>query len=175
MTPVLARTPRHTRGIFARWGWPLGVALVLGASAGANIWMMFVARSDPAFAVEPDYYSKAVAWDARMAQARRDSALGWRATAALTLARPGIPGRIVVTLTDVDGKPVTGATLAVEAMHNARAAQRYEASLLPGDDGDYAAALDAHRAGAWEVRLTATRGGAHFTQDLRIDAVAAQH
>jgi nitrogen fixation protein FixH len=173
--PTLEKAPSSSRSVVARWGWPVAVILVLAASAGSNIWVMFVAKADPAFAVEPEYYAKAVAWDARMAQERRNDALGWRATAALTLARPGIPGRIVVRLTETDGRPVTGATIAIEAMHNARAAQRYEAALQPADDGTWAAAIDAHRPGAWEVRLTATRGAEHFTQALRIDAAAAQH
>lgn len=174
MTPAPAPAPRATRGALARWGWPVAVALVLAASAGSNIWVMFVAKADPAFAVEPDYYAKAVGWDARMAQERLNSALGWRATASLTLARPGVPGLITVHLTDAAGRPVTGATLSVEAMHNARASQRYEAALQPRNHGDYAAPLDAHRPGAWEVRLAATRGEEHFTNILRIDASAVQ-
>lgn len=169
--PATASRVRH--GVLARWGWPVAVALVLVLSAGSNIWVMFVAKSDPAFAVEPDYYAKAVGWDAHMAQERENGALGWRATAALTLARPGRPGLITIHLVDAAGRAVTGATLSIEAMHNARAAQRYEAALQPGRDGDYASALDAHRPGAWEVRLTATRGAEHFTQNLRIDAAAA--
>jgi nitrogen fixation protein FixH len=150
----------------------VAVALALAASAGSNIWVMFVAKADPAFAVEPDYYAKAVGWDARMAQERRNTALGWQATAALTLARPGIPGRIAVHLVDGAGHAITGATVSIEAMHNARASQRYEAALTPDGDGDYASALDAHRPGAWEVRLAATRGDERFTRILRIDAPA---
>jgi nitrogen fixation protein FixH len=133
-----------------------------------------VARADPAFAVEPDYYAKAVGWDARMAQEHANIALGWGATAALTLARPGVPGRITVHLSDAAGHAVTGAAVSIEAMHNARASQRYEATLQPGRDGDYTSPVDAHRPGAWEVRLTATRGEARFTQSLRIDAPAEQ-
>jgi nitrogen fixation protein FixH len=57
----------------------------------------------------------------------------------------------------------------VEAMHNARASQRYESALSPSEGGTYAATIDAHRPGQWEVRVTATRGNDRFTQSLRID------
>ena len=47
------------------------VALLVGG-AGANVGLMLVATSDASFAVEPDYYQKALAWDETMAQAARN-------------------------------------------------------------------------------------------------------
>ncbi|MBK8249689.1 MAG: FixH family protein [Gemmatimonadetes bacterium] len=153
-----------------RYGWPIGVAMALLLSAGANILVMFIAKADPAFAVEPDYYQKAVTWDATMAQARTNASLGWAASGALTLAAPGTPGRVSVSLVGAGGTPLTDAIVSVEAMHNARASQRYEAVLTAVGAGRYAAALDAHRPGEWEVRVRATRGDERFTQSLRIQA-----
>lgn len=144
------------------------MALLL--SAGANILVMFIAKADPAFAVEPDYYQKAVTWDATMEQQRLNASLGWQATGMLALAAPGTPGRVSVSLVGPGGTPLTDAVVSVEAMHNARASQRYEASLTPDGAGGYAAPLDAHRPGEWEVRVTATRGSERFTQSLRIQA-----
>jgi nitrogen fixation protein FixH len=154
----------------ARYGWPVGIALVLFLSAASNIAVMFIARSDAAFAVEPDYYAKAVNWDGTMAQERANAALGWRAVATLDLATPGTPGTITVRLTDRSGVALAGATVGVEAMHNARASQRYAAALTERSPGHYTAALDAHRPGAWEVRVSAARESMRFTAALRLDA-----
>lgn len=167
LSPAPARRPLS----FARrFGWPIGIAAVLTTSAASNILVMFIAKADPAFAVEPDYYQKAVTWDATMAQQRANGSLGWAAEGALTLASPGTPGRVTITLRGPDAQPITDAVISVEAMHNARASQRYEASLTPEGDGRYASAIDAHRPGQWEVRITAVRGSDRFTQSLRLDA-----
>lgn len=166
-TPA-ARPP----GVLARWGWPVAIILVLALSVGSNIWVMLLARNDPAFAVEPDYYRKAMAWDAHMAQERVNASLGWRAAATLSLARPGSPGHLALTLRDGAGHPIAGARLTAEAMHNARAAQRYEAALAERAPGEYQAPLDAHRPGEWEIRLIAVRGTQRFTEVLRLTAGA---
>lgn len=154
----------------ARWGWPIGIIVVLAASVVFNFYVMFVARSDQAFAVEPDYYAKAVSWDAHMAQERANAALGWHARANLTLATTDAAGHLLVSLQDANGKPVTGARISVDAMHNARASQRYAATLTESQAGQYLAQLSAHRSGEWEVRLTASRGAERFTDVLRLTA-----
>lgn len=166
--PVITRSERPSA--LARLGWPIGIAAVLFLSAASNIVVMFIAKADPAFAVEPDYYRKAVTWDSTMAQQRANASLGWSSSAHLTLATPGTPGTISLQLRDATGAAITDATVSVEAMHNARASQRYEATLAGDASGTYTGALDAHRAGMWELRVTATRGAERFTQSLRVDA-----
>lgn len=173
MTPRSSEQSHPPRSRWARWGWPIGIAMVLILSAGSNIAVMVVAKQDKAFAIEPEYYEKALRWDDTMAQERRNLALGWGASASLVLARPGRPGQLDVVLTDPAGRPVDSAVVAVEAMHNARASQRYHASLTEGAPGTYRAAIDAHRPGEWEVRVTAQRAGDRFTSTLRL-SVAAQ-
>ncbi|MCC6317896.1 MAG: FixH family protein [Gemmatimonadaceae bacterium] len=157
-----------TRSALARYGWPAGIATVLGLTVAGNVWMMAVAGSDPAFAVEPDYYRKAVTWDAHMAQARANAALGWSAQARLELAQPGAPGRIAVTLRDRVGSMIAGASVRVEAMHNARASRRLEVALGARAPGEYSAAIDADRPGEWEVRISAEAGAQRFTETLRL-------
>jgi nitrogen fixation protein FixH len=167
-TPQGAQRP--VESFARRYGWPIGIATILLLSAGANILVMFIARADPAFAVEPDYYQKAVGWDATMAQQRANTILGWQADASLVLATPSTPGSVTVTLRTATGDVVEDAVVSVEAMHNARASQRYESTLTPGGDGRYSGAMDAHRPGQWEVRVTAVKGTNRFTQSLRVEA-----
>ena len=160
------------RSFLARWGWPIGIATVLLTSAGSNLYVMMIAKEDPAFAVEPDYYKQAVDWDAHMAQEKANAALGWQANAALTLAVPGTAGELAVSLIDAQGQPLAGAQVTAEAMHNARASQRYEVALHEASPGRYAAAIDAHRPGEWEVRLTVLRAGQRFTHVARLTSGA---
>ena len=54
---------------------------LLVAWAGANIAFVVITSRDASFAVEPNYYAKALAWDQTMAQQARNEALGWSVSA----------------------------------------------------------------------------------------------
>ena len=60
--------------------WPIGITAVLATTVAANVWVATIASDDPSFAIEPDYYAKAIAWDSTLAQARTNATLGWRLT-----------------------------------------------------------------------------------------------
>lgn len=169
MASTLA-SARVERSVLARYGWPVGIAAVLLLSAGSNIAVMLVAQRDPAFAVEPEYYKKAIEWDASMAQERANAVLQWRASARLVTApTDGALGSIVVDVTDANGQPLTKASVSVEAMHNARASDRIRAALRETIPGTYTASIPAHRPGEWEVRLVIEQGAQRFTTSLRVD------
>ena len=92
MTDARRRTPG--------WWWPWFVVALLVATAGGQGIMLYAATHDPTFAIEPDYYQKAVAFDTTIQQERGNLALGWTATARaaigsnLTLrAFPDVRGR----------------------------------------------------------------------------------
>jgi nitrogen fixation protein FixH len=158
MTPVTHRR----RG----WGWPLGLALALVASAALNISFAIVASRDASFAVEPDYYRKSLEWDRTMAQADANQALGWSlAVHAEPAADPGLL-RLVVTLRDRAGGRIDADLVTVEARHGARAAQVVAGTLAPATGDRYAADLPLRRAGLWELRLTAHRGREVFTKQI---------
>ena len=140
--------------------WPLGIAAILGATVAANLVVMRVASDDPSFAVEPDYYRRAVGWDSTLAQARASAALGWRVATQVTPLVAGAPATVTLAITDRDGAPVTGATVAVEALFNARANDRHTATLPEVAPGRYAAPLPLARAGVWELRVQVRRDGA---------------
>jgi len=148
--------------------WPWGLGLVLAVTIAGNFWVMHVARSDASFAVEPDYYQKALAWDSTRAQEARNDALGWRLEAGLVPSGDG-RARLDVSLRDAAGAPVAGATVAVEATHNARAADVVRATLDPDPAGGYTAELGAGRPGLWQLRFEVSRGAERFTATLRRD------
>lgn len=150
--------------------WPIGVTLVLGAVVASNIWVAVKAGSDPSFAIEPDYYKKAVAWDSAMAQERANSALGWRVASSLSSYSRDSGAALRVTVTDSAGHPVRGARVTVAAMFNARASSVFTAQLEPDGHDAYITRLPVDRAGVWELRFDLTRNADRFTTVARMEA-----
>lgn len=155
--------------------WPIAVAIILAITVGVNFWVLHLAGSDPSFAVEPDYYRKAVHWDDEMAQQRANAALGWTLAPRIAGIAPDGEAPLVVALTDSSGRPVTGATVRVTALHVARASHTLQAALVPDASDAYRAELPLVRPGWWELHFDVSRGGERFTAIRRIDVPAAPH
>ena len=172
-TPHTAPTPAppHPRSLGARL-WPIAIGGVLALTMGANLYVMRLAGADPAAAVEADYYRKAVHYDAELAQARRNVALGWQLRPTLAPVGPDYRAALTVALTDRGGAPLTGAAVRVEAFAVARSQRTVPATLRPTAAG-YVGTLPVGHLGRWELRITATRGAERFTAVERLDAVAA--
>ena len=153
-------------------GWPLGVVAILAATVGLNIWVLRVANDDPSFAIEPDYYQKAVDWDSTMAQQRRNLALGWHLAPTLGAFTTRDGARLQVTLTDASGASIADATVKVAAFYNARANDVIDTTLHPDSSG-YGATLPVKYGGVWELQFDVNRGGTRFTSTSRVEAVPA--
>jgi nitrogen fixation protein FixH len=153
------------------WYWPLLiVALLFVGGVGPNLLLFVVANSDPSFSVEPDYYQKSLRWDERLAQERRNSELGW--TLGLDLRpeeSPQLGVRLTAMLFDRTGAPLDGASVELEAFHNARASEIVKASLRGSGEGTYLANLPAGRAGLWEFRFVVRLGNDVFTRTVMED------
>jgi nitrogen fixation protein FixH len=150
--------------------WPIGVATILAATVGGNVWLAVVANSDPSFSIEPNYYEKAIAWDSTMAQARENQRLGWRLEPRLAAVTPQGESRLDVVLVDSAGAPIRDATVNVAAFFNARASHVLQATLRH-EAADYSVQLPITYAGEWELRFDVRRGREHFTNTSRIEAV----
>jgi nitrogen fixation protein FixH len=153
------------------WHWPILLAGLLASGVAANVYFMVRAVSDPSFAVEPDNYAKAIAWDAHQAQAGENATLGW--SVALAVAEPDRGtgrARVVATLADRDGRRVPGLTVGLTAFHNARASEIVTATLSETAEHAYVADVAVLRPGLWEFRVAATRGTETFTAIVDQDA-----
>jgi len=149
--------------------WPIGLAGVLAATVAANIWVAVIANDDPSFAIEPDYYRKAVQWDTTLAQDRHNVSLGWRLTPAMSAIAPDGTSLLSAQFTDSTGAAISGAVIRVAALAVARASDVHDMTLTPqAGAGDYAVRFDARRAGEWELRFDAKLGAEHFTQMSRV-------
>ncbi len=161
---------RQARGSSAGtfWAWvPAGLlgSMLLGLGS-----LAYIAADDPGFALEPNYYDKAVHWDRAQAEASASRALGYRLelTEPLTVAADGhIDLRL--SLVDRQGEAVTGAEVTAVAFANAAASRTQRVVLREISAGRYQAELRQGRTGLWELRLAVTRGAARYQQVLRRD------
>lgn len=159
-------TTENAKRSSSRW-WLLPVGL-LASLVGGELWMVYTAVHDPGFAVEKDYYKKALQWDATEEQTAQNEKLGWR-LALDTAPAPDRRVNVRVALRDNAGRPLRGANVKVDTFFNARAGQILHAELREESDGSYVAALPIAHRGLWEFRFTATQGGVRFTDVVRKD------
>lgn len=152
----------------SRWALvPVGllVCSVIGLS-----WMAIVAVRDPNFALERNYYQKAIDWDQTQAQAADNQRLGYRfslppAVRFDKLGRASVSVRIV----DRAGHPVSGARLVAEAFPNAYSDRIVQLSFREDEPGNYSAPVSEGCAGLWELRLSMDTGAEHVTAIVRCD------
>lgn len=142
--------------------WPFVIAGALALHVVGSLVMVYFATSNPSYAVEPDYYRKALAWDEKRAQDRYNSELGWRFEFTVEPVAAGQDPILRVELTTTDGQAVSDANVAVEAFANARRDDILTATLSATETG-YETTMPMRRNGLWEFRFTVTRGDELFT------------
>ena len=155
----------------ARW-WPAALVLVLAVTVLANIALFWKANHDPSFAVEPDYYQRAVEWDSTVARRSRSAALGWRADVRLSPPEAGA-ATLRVRLSTRDGADLDSADVRAEASHNAHGADLFAVRLRATGPGQYAARIPSTARGLWRVDLSAVRGADAFSERVTVDNGAA--
>ncbi|HEV8247643.1 MAG TPA: FixH family protein [Polyangiaceae bacterium] len=160
-----------TTGAQNHWAYvPIGMiaAMLLGLGSLARI-----AVNDPGFAVEKDYYKKALSWDGEMAQQADNQRLGWQTELDVDAFSP-LGSSVTIRIRDGKGEPVRGAAVQVEAFPNARASELLHARFEALRDGNYRAQMPLDRSGLWEFRVSAQSGDDHATAIVRRDVVKAR-
>lgn len=152
-----------------RW-WPVGIVAALGLTVGGNIWVAMIAKADPSFAIEENYYQRALQFDAQRGVEQRSEALGW--SLELQHGAASASGTtLTARLTDSTGTPVTDAAVQVRLTRVARSQQSFPVTLS-AEDGVYTAQVPLDAAGLWDVAVEARRGPARFVASRRLDVPA---
>lgn len=151
--------------------WPGMVVGLLGMSVTMVTITVTAAVGDPSFAVERDYYERALRWDEHMAQQRQNDELGWRASLEMRPGGEGTWGELVVTVLGADGAPLEDAAVMGTCFHYAEANSVYTLDFEP-DGGVWVAPSPLDRAGLWRVRLEVASGDAVFTNERTIELAA---
>ncbi len=148
--------------------WPIAIVAVLAIQAAWIMAVIGLATGDPTHAVEPNYYEKAVRWDAAAREHQAWDRLGWSAelstrrvahdSGSIQGVRGDTAQRLVVTLRDRAGAPVERAHVEAECFHQARSGERTKWTLEAIEPGVYAGPAALARAGLWEARLHIIKG-----------------
>lgn len=150
--------------------WVRGIVAVLVGTMAINFWVLRTAGQDGGVNAEPDYYHKAVSWDAQQARATASAALGW--TSQVTFGgRTGTAGVFRVALADRDGAAVRDARVTVRARWNGDATSEVHGVATPADAG-YVITLPLRRTGLHEVQVEAVRGADRYETTVKVDAPA---
>lgn len=148
--------------------WPAALIAVLATTVIANVVIYRMANNDPSFAVEPDYYQRAVDWDSAVARGERSLALGWVADVRLAPPEAG-HATLTVTLATRDAQPIDSVDVRAALSHNAEGARVFAVQLLPAGPGRYAARVPSTAQGLWRVDLVVTRGADVFSRRVIAD------
>jgi hypothetical protein len=159
-----AKAPRRQPGSY----WAFVPAGLLAAMLVGLLTMATIAADDPSFAVERDYYKKAVAWDRELEQQGENARLA-RMVTLETRSTPRRTAALALRISDASGTPLDGASVDLEAFPNARAGERQRLVFTETRPGAYVAELAVTRTGLWELRLIVTRGKERTTHVLRVD------
>jgi nitrogen fixation protein FixH len=144
--------------------WPVIITGALAVHVVASLVVVSIATSDASYAVEENYYQKALHWDDKRAQDRTNDSLGWSIDFSVTPPeKPGEKAILELQLEEREGSPLNGAVASVEAFHNARSGDILRVQLTPAGDGIYRASFPAERNGRWELRFTVEHDGNRFT------------
>lgn len=155
----------------SRWAL-VPVALLASSMIGLG-WMAITAIRDPSFALEQDYYQKAIHWDRTQAQAADNQRLAYRfGVAPGVVLDKALRGTVQLTLRDRSGQPVSGARVVAEAFPNAFSSEISQLTFSEREPGIYSATIRAGRVGLWELRFSMDRGAEHATAVVRCDFVA---
>jgi nitrogen fixation protein FixH len=131
--------------------------------------LAYIAIDDPSFALEPNYYAKAVRWDRTQAEAKQGAALGLQLTLEpLALASDG-GVELELRISDRARLPFAAADVTLEAFPNAFASRIEHIVLKEASPGVYRGSLLRGTRGLWELRFNVSQGARHFREVLRRD------
>jgi nitrogen fixation protein FixH len=154
------------------WFWAAVPAVLLTASVVGVGTLATIASHDPGFALEENYYQRAVQWDRHEEQRATNERLGYQ----VSLALEGDTGAVEVVVRAVDrqGVALDAAEVRVVAFANDRAADRRRLTLRPAPDGSFRGLLGKARPGLWEFRCEIRSNGERFTEVVRVDVSAGR-
>ncbi len=140
------------RGLF----WPLFITTLLLGHVGILSVAAYIASSDPSVAAEPDFYEKALAWEANQKLVREPVEDGYEVTPLLEPHSSDTgEGKLSLALSR-QGQSFDDTTVTATLFHAARSGDRQHLTLTERQPGLFAAPANINRDGLWEVRFELT-------------------
>lgn len=146
--------------------WPGMIFALIGLNMTIVGFTIYFATADRSVATEPDYYAKALNYDAEIKLREASRALGWTASAGLRPAADQRGMDLTIALADREGKPIEGAQVSAVVFANVRSGNRQTLTLSQDSSASvYAAPVRIDRSGVWHVRVSAVRGDQTFARE----------
>ncbi|MEM1026750.1 MAG: FixH family protein [Planctomycetota bacterium] len=134
-----------------RWAFVV-VALLAGHVTLMMTAVTFALRGYGSAGVEPNYYARAVAWDADQELLRDSDQLGWQVAVTSDIWRDSDNRRkINLSVFDADGVAVERAEVALMMHHAVYPTRKADATLREQGEGVYTAKLPGLTAGLWRI------------------------
>lgn len=147
--------------------WPLFVVGILMTSFTVCGITVYAAVADGSYAVETDYYERAVRWDETAREREESERCAWTSEVDV-YTTPADAAELSLALHDAQGAPISSARVEVEAFHHAHRNDAVMTTMNAQGEGRYTLSIADARAGLWQVRLRAlTDEGIHLaTHDV---------
>jgi nitrogen fixation protein FixH len=155
------RAPDPARSVWRLFPWLVAVAM--GVVVVVNAGMIYAALASFPGKTGDDGFDLSNQYDAVLDHAQRAAELGWT-----MLARADGTGTPEVTLTDRQGSPLTGASVAAAAERPLGAPETHRLMFHETDAGHYVADTALTLPGQWELTLSASAGGHEVAATRRI-------
>lgn len=138
----------------------VGFFVVLAIMDGIFV---YLATSTHTGVVTEEAYKKGLNYNDTVAAARTQAALGWNGTIEYTEDR-----RVLFTLQDASGAPLTGAQVVAEFSRPTHNKQDFSIPLQQVDAGNYAAPVEFPLIGLWDARVFVEWNQQQYQQGKRL-------
>ncbi|HEY2620770.1 MAG TPA: FixH family protein [Acetobacteraceae bacterium] len=145
------------------WYFPQAIVAGLGVVVAVNAGMVYAALHSFPGQAGDEGFELSNHYDAVLEREQRVAALGWTVA-----ARTDAAGRPEVRLTDRDGSPLHGASVAASAERPLGAPQTRPLAFHEIAAGSYIADVTLPTPGQWELTLTASLGGHDMAATRRV-------
>lgn len=148
--------------------WIVVVVMLLAGHVLMMSWAIVKATGDPNSVVIPDYYQKAVNWDAEQARRRASEQLGWRVVLTPATELDALNRRrVTIELSDADGAPAPVKTIDLRGYHDADAWRPFRQVADAVEPGKFAVTLPMPAGGFHQFTLEAKFGSLNYLHEWR--------
>lgn len=148
--------------------WPVLVTLLFLGNIALAVTVIVISTGDPSFAVEPDYYDKALNWNDEIEQRTQNQRLGWsvRLAERPTILAGADHTDLTLVILDQDAEPIDNASMEIIALPVARADRAQSITGRTIGAGRYTARLTNPIPGKWQIRVRVAHNDHTFTHTL---------
>lgn len=152
--------------------WPLAIVLFFVVVVAVNLLLVRLSQLSWTGLVTEGAYVKGLAFNRTLEAQRAQEALGWRVALDVSLLSVGREGRLLVSLWDRHGQPLSGVGIQGVLFRPVHQGVDQSFVLAEVQPGIYGAGVMVPLPGQWEVRLNMVASGDsyHYVQRIHLPA-----